>query len=295
MAQRKRRFGDRKDGYRLRHTQSVFAVMPHIMKSRADSQVYFDEYIEIDHLEKYVRAMRKEKDMPMFSLYHMIVAATVRMFVLRPRLNRFVMNGKTYARNHLCVSMTVKPQLSQDSTELCIKPYFEKTDTVFDVYQRMNDTMEKEVRSENGENSTDMIASILNRCPAWIIRAFVNFITFMDNHNLMTNFINKVSPFHNSFYITDVGSLGIEPIYHHIYNFGTTSVFIALGKKQHIPVAAPDGTVTVKKVVRLRMVLDERICDGQYYAESFRMFRRLLKKPELLEVSPTEIPEDTWI
>ena len=293
--ERKRRFGDRKDGYRLRHTRSVLAVMPHIMKERADSQVYYDDYIDIGELEKYVRRLRKEKDMPQFSLYHIIIAAAVRMFVIRPRLNRFVMNGKIYARNHLCVSMTNKRALDEDAPDMCIKPYFDKTDTVFDVYRRVNEAVENEVKSENGVNDTDIAATILNRCPAWIVRAFINLMTFMDHHNLMTNFINKISPFHNSFYITDVGSIGIEPIYHHIYNFGTTSVFIALGKKEFITVANPDGTITTKKVVRLRMVLDERICDGHYYAESFRTFRRLLKKPEVLEVPPTEIPEDTWI
>ena len=91
------------------------------------------------------------------------------------------------------------------------------------------------------------------------------------------------------------GSIGIDPIYHHLYDFGTTSVFLALGKKQRVQVVEPDGSVVVKRVVRVKFVLDERICDGQYYAESFRIFRRLLKKPEQLEVPPTEFPEDTWI
>ncbi|MBQ6829906.1 MAG: 2-oxo acid dehydrogenase subunit E2 [Clostridia bacterium] len=291
----KRRFGDRKDGRRLRHTQSVFAVMPHIMKKRSDSQVFFDDYIEIDELEQYVRRMRKEHDMPAFSLYHMFVTACMRMFVLRPRLNRFVMNGKIYARNTLSTSMTVKRELHQNGLEATIKPQFEKTDTVFDVYRRINEAMEKEVKDAEGENATDVAANILNRCPAWIVRAFVNFIIFCDNRGWLNDFINKISPFHTSFYLTDVGSIGIEPIYHHIYDFGTTSVFMAIGKKQRIPVADLDGNITVKKIIRIRLVLDERICDGHYYAESFRMFRRLLKKPEVLEVPPTEFPEDTWI
>lgn len=295
MEQRKRRFGDRKDGYRLRNTQSVFAVMPHIMKTRSDSQVYFDEYIEIEELEKYVRTLRKEKDMPYFSLYHVIVAAALRMFVLRPRLNRFVMNGKIYARNHLCVSMTAKRQISKDAPESTIKPYFEKTDTIFDVYEKINTALQNEVKNDTGENDTDVVANILNHCPSWVVRAFVNFITFLDNHNILTNFINNVSPFHNSFYVTDLGSIGIEPVYHHIYNFGTTSMFIAIGKKQHRTVVSNDGTITAKKVVQVRLVLDERICDGHYYAESFRMFRRLLKKPQQLELPCEEFPEDEWI
>ena len=297
MENRKRHFGDRKDGWRLRHTQSFFAVMPHIMKDRSDAQVFFDDYIEIEELEKYVRAVRKEHDMPYFSLYHVMIAAAMRLFVMRPRLNRFVMNGKTYARNRLTSSMTVKRSLSQNALEVCIKPSFEKTDTIFDVYRKVNEAMDNEVRNSESEseNDTDMIANILNRLPAWLVRAFVNFITFMDKHNMMTEFINKLSPFHTSFYITDVGSIGIPPIYHHIYNFGTTSVFIALGKKEIMPIASLDGTIEAKKVVRLRVVADERICDGQYYAESFRMLRRLLKKPQSLEVPPTEFPEDTWI
>ena len=295
MEKQKRRFGDRKDGRRLRHTQSVFAVMPHLMKNRSDAQVYFDEYIEIEELERYVRRMRKENDMPMFSLYHVFVAAMVRMFVLRPRLNRFVMNGKIFARNTLSTSMTVKREMHKDGLEATIKPYFEKTDTIVDVYHRINEAMEKEVRNADGQNSTDVAANILNRCPAWLVRAFVNFIIFVDHRGWLNNFINEISPFHTSFYITDVGSIGIGPIYHHIYDFGTTSVFIAMGKKERIPVVEADGTIVTKKVVRLRLVLDERICDGHYYAESFRIFRRMLKKPETLEVPPTEFPEDTWI
>ena len=279
----------------MRHTQSVFAVMPHIMKKRSDAQVFFDEVIEIDELEKYVRRIRKEHDLPYFSLYHVFVAATMRMFVLRPRLNRFIMNGKTYARNHLTTSMTVKREMHQDGLEATIKPRFDKKDTIFDVYRRIDEAMEKEVRDASGENDTDVAAGILNKCPAWLVRAFVNFIIFMDHRGWMNNFINSISPFHTSFYITDVGSIGIDPVYHHLYDFGTTSVFLALGKKQRITTVEPDGTVVVKRVVRIKLVLDERICDGQYYAESFRIFRRLLKKPELLEVPPTEFPEDTWI
>ncbi|MBQ9965000.1 MAG: 2-oxo acid dehydrogenase subunit E2 [Clostridia bacterium] len=295
MEPKKRRFGDRKDGWRLRHTQSVFAVMPHLMKTRNDAQVYFDEEIEIEELEKYVRTMRKEHDMPNFSMYHVFIAAVVRMFVLRPRLNRFIMNGKAYARNRLTASMTAKQSLSQDAEESCIKPHFEKTDTVFDVYRRVNEAMDKEVKNIENANSTDVAAKILNKLPAWLVRAFVNFIIFVDHRGWLNDFINEISPFHTSFYITDVGSIGIHPIYHHIYNFGTTSVFVAMGKKAVVPVASADGTVSTKKVIRIKLVLDERICDGHYYAESFRMLRRLLKHPERLEEVPTEFPEDDWI
>ncbi len=295
MVNRKRRFGDRKDGWRLRHTQSFFSVMPHVMKRRSDAHVFFDDYIEIDELEKYVRDMRHKTDMSWFSLYHVVIAGAVRMFVLRPHLNRFIINGKSYARNRLTVSMTVKREMSPDSPDSVIKPTFEPTDTVFDVYRRINDALETEVRNQENSNDSDKAADILNKLPAWFVRLFVNIIGFIDRRGWMNDFINNLSPFHTSLYITDVGSIGIGPVYHHIYDFGTTSIFLAIGKKEFMPIAGADGTVNVKKVVRIRIVADERICDGQYFAESFRMFRRMMKKPAQLEVPPTEFPEDDWI
>ena len=119
---RKRRFGDRYDGWRLRHTQSFFSVMPHIMKRRSDSSVLFDDVVEIEELEKYVRRLRRDENMPGFSMFHLFIAASVRMITLRPWLNRFVVGGKTYARNRLTISMTVKRSLSKDAEEVVIKP-----------------------------------------------------------------------------------------------------------------------------------------------------------------------------
>lgn len=107
---RKRRFGDRYDGWRLRHTQSFFSVMPHIMKRRSDSSVLFDDVVEIEELEKYVRRLRRNENMPGFSMFHLFIAASVRMITLRPWLNRFVVGGKTYARNRLTISMTRQAQ-----------------------------------------------------------------------------------------------------------------------------------------------------------------------------------------
>ena len=89
-----------------------------------------------------------------------------------------------------------------------------------------------------------------------------------------------------------MGSLGIDSIYHHLYEFGTTSCFIAMGKKQFVPFVRPDGTLGQRKVINFRFVLDERICDGYYYAASIKKFRRYLKHPELLERPPENLPDE---
>lgn len=292
---RKRRFGDRYDGWRLRHTQSFFSVMPHIMKRRSDSSVLFDDVVEIEELEKYVRRLRRDENMPGFSMFHLFIAASVRMITLRPWLNRFVVGGKTYARNRLTISMTVKRSLSKDAEEVVIKPDFEGTDTVFDVYRKINGAIQHEVRDPDVENDTDMVARILDTCPAWLTRAIVNVVNILDHWGLMPKALNHLSPFHTSMYITDAGSLGIGPVYHHIYDFGTTSLFMAMGKKETVLERQADGTIREKRVIRLRFVVDERICDGYYFSESFRSLKRLLKNPDLLEQAPESIPVDTWI
>lgn len=291
----RRRLGDRYDGQRLRHTPAFFGVMPHIMKRRSDSIILFDEVIEIENLEKYVRQKRKEENLTGFSTFHLFIAAAVRMITLRPWLNRFVIAGKIFARNMLTVSMSVKRGLNRDAEETTIKPEFSGEDTLYDVYRKINDAIEHEVLDASVENDTDMMARLLNHCPAWLIRSIVNLVNVLDHWGLMPKAINRLSPFHTSIFVTDVGSLGIGPVYHHIYDLGTTSIFMAMGKKETILEKNADGTVTEKRVIRLRFSLDERICDGYYFAESIRSMKRLLKKPELLEQPPAELPEDTWI
>jgi hypothetical protein len=191
--------------------------------------------------------------------------------------------------------MSIKRGMSRDAEEAIIKPEFLGTDTIYDVYHKINNAIELDVRDNTVENDTDMVARILKFCPSFIIRSIVNVISALDHYGLMPKIINRASPFHTSLFITDVGSLGIGPVYHHIYDFGTTSVFIAMGKKETILTRNEDGTIGNKRIIRIKIVVDERICDGYYYAESFRSLKRLLKKPKLLEQVPEELPKDTWI
>ena len=115
-----------------------------------------------------------------------------------------------------------------------------------------------------------------------MIRAVVKFLMFLDKHGLLPRKIIDASPFHTSVFLTNVGSLGIDSIYHHIYNFGTTSMFFSMGKKKKSYIYE-DDEIKEEKCITLAFVGDERICDGYYYASSFTLLSKYLKKPELLE------------
>lgn len=296
QAKGKRRFGDRYDGRRLRNASAYFSIIPHIMKRRSDSCVYFDDEIEIGVLEEYVQKKREsDKRFESLSLSHVMITAMVQLMTLRPALNRFVIAGKVYARNDLSVSIAVKHKMTADSEESIIKPLFEKTDALYEVYTKITKAINEDVRAETAKTDTDIMANLFKMFPSWILRVFVNIVIFLDRRGLMPKAIHKASPFHTGLFVTNVGSLGIGPIYHHIYDFGTTSIFIAIGKKEWALKRKLDGTIVDRRIVRIKIVADERICDGLYFAHSFRLLKHMLKHPESLELPPQETPPDPWI
>lgn len=286
---RKRRLGDRHDGYRVRNLDLPFYIIPNIMRSRLDSQIFFNIPIDIENLEKYVHKKRSE-DIPNLRIIHVAMAAALRMFATRPQLNRFVAGKKIYAHNNISFSMTVKRALTDEGSETEICPVFEPTDTIFEVVEKFNSEVEKAFAEE--ESDTDKINRLVGMTPTCIKTFIVFVLRNLDKIGLMPKFITKASPFHASAYITDIGSLGIDSVYHHLYEFGTVSCFMAMGKKQYLPCIKSDGTLGQKKIINFRFVLDERITDGHYYAASIRQFTRFMKHPELLEIPPENIPED---
>lgn len=294
MQKRKRRWGDRYDGYKLRKVDPFFVLIPHVMRSRVDSQVFFEEQIDIDDLEKYVRRKRQEgvKNCTMLTV---IVAATARMLALRPGLNRFVAGKHIFARNILRISMAVKRNMTIDGEETTLVFEFKPADTLYDVSEQINRLITESKSAESEKNSTDKVAHLISHIPSFLISLVVGCVRNLDKLGFMPRAIYKASPFHSSVFVTDVGSLGINPVYHHLYEFGTTSVFIAMGKKKTENYLKPDGTVGQRRFLPIRFVLDERICDGFYYANAIRSFVKLLRTPELLEQPPESIPEDPLI
>ncbi len=287
---RKRRFGDRYDGYRVKAQDPLFHVIPHIMRSRLDSQVFFEEKIDITRLNNFIATHKKE--IPNLSIYHIFVAALIRTIVQRPRLNRFVIGRRVYARNYLRVSLAVKKSMSVDADEAVIMPEFEPTDTLFEVAKKLNEAV-KEVKAEEGEsNGTEITVKLINVLPNFVRRFVVWLVRNLDSVGKMPKIINRISPFHSSVFVTNVGSIGLNSIYHHLYEFGTTSMFFSVGKKEIVRELNPDGTVKSKSVINIRFVLDERICDGYYFSVAIKKFKQLMKKPELLLEAPEYISED---
>ncbi len=272
-------FGFRSDGRKIKTTGPLFKLIPLLMKKRSDAHVFYKQELPIKALDEYIA--KKEKEGIKLSYMSIIYAALVRMLAEKPALNRFVINGRTYARKGIYISLAIKKEMSEEVEETTLKIPFTGAENIFEVKEKLEKTIEINKKLEE-KNETDKLAKVLSLTPNLVMKGLVNFLMFLDRHGLMPKFVINASPFHTSAFLTNVGSIGIDAIYHHIYDFGTTGIFLAMGKKQknYIP---EDDNLVEEKAITLAWVADERICDGFYFANSLRQFYKYLKKPELLE------------
>ena len=263
-------FGYRPDGKRIKKLPPIFKIMPCVMVERSDSQVYFKQDIALKYLDEYID--KKAKEGIKISYMNIIYAALVKIIGERPNLNRFAMNGSLYQRDKIYVSLVIKKSLTDDGQETPLKLCFDGTENLFQIKEKLDSTIEKNKDVENS-NNTDKLAFILSLIPNLLIRMTVGFLKFLDKYGLLPRKIIDASPFHTSVFLTNVGSLGIDSIYHHIYNFGTTSMFFSMGKKKKSFIYE-DDEIKEEKCITLAFVGDERICDGYYYASSFKLLSK---------------------
>ena len=287
---KKRRFGDRKDGRRVRTMSPMSYVIPYIMRTRNDAQNQIADTIDITEADKFLREMRA-KGYKSISVLHVFIAAYIRAISMRPGINRFCSGQKIYHRNTIEINMAVKKEMSLDAPDTMIKVRFEPTDTITDVYEKFNAVVEK-ATAEGSNTDFDKTARWLARLPGILFRGTVRLLEFLDYHGWLPQALLDVSPFHGSMIITSMGSLGIPPIYHHLYNFGNLPVFISYGLKYHKNVMNANGAVERRTMIDVKVVTDERICDGFYFASALKLIRKFVASPALLTTPPETVIED---
>ena len=287
----RKRFGDRKEGRRLRTLSPIISFTPYIMRDRSDACNYFEGTVDITETDRWLREQRREGYKGL-GMLHMFIAAYIRVVSHMPGLNRFVAGQRVYARNDITVDMMVKRSVDLESDETVAKVVFEPTDTVYDVYNKMNAAVE-EIRSSD-DSGTEATARTLLKLPRLLLKFAVWVIRLLDYFDLLPSALLDVSPFHGSMIITDLGSLGIGPIYHHIYNFGNLPVFLAFGAKRRVAELDRHGRAVEHKYVDYKIVCDERIVDGAYYAAAFKYMKYYLKNPSELERAPEKVVEDIY-
>lgn len=285
---RKKKFGDRRDGRRVRTLPPMSYASPYIMKVRSDAQNHFEDVIDITNIEHYLDKKRREGYTDM-TLLHVILTAYIRVIAERPGLNRFIAGQRIFARNNLECVMTIKKELTLESPDTCIKVEFDPRDNIYNVYKKFQKTA---LAAVNESTDFDNTVKALIKLPGLILRGAVAFLRFLDYIGLLPKALLKVSPFHGSMIITSMGSLGIPAIYHHLYDFGNLPIFVSYGSIFSADAIKRDGTRERHHFVTLKVVTDERICDGYYYASAFKRLKRYLQHPEMLDETLESVLED---
>ncbi len=285
-------FGLRSDGKRIKTIDPFMKMTPHIMVERNDAQVMAEFDIRCKTMDEYIFEKRHKENVR-FTYMDVLVAAVVRVLAFRPRLNRFIMNGRVFKRNNIQISIAVKKRLTDEDEETTVKLTFTGKESIYEV----KEIMEREIlanANQSAYNGTDKTAKILTRVPNFFIKLSVGFLKWVDKHGMLPKSIIDVSPFHTSLFLTNMKSIKMDYVYHHVYNFGTTSIFVSMGKEKYVPIVLdPEtGKIGVEKIMRSGMVIDERICDGLYNSLSLREFAKLIENPKLLDTGLDQIVED---
>ncbi|MDD6308133.1 MAG: hypothetical protein PUB07_02080 [Clostridia bacterium] len=288
----KRKWGDRADGRLIRTLPPISKVSPYIMKNRTGAQNLVHYTLDVSNIEAYVRKKRQE-GLKNFGILHVLVAAYIRTVSKRPGINRFISGQKIFARHGIDVIMSIKTSMTLEAGDTMIKLPFSPDATADDVYHTFCAELEKTRDALAEESSFDKTARILQYIPGLLLKFSISFLRFLDYFGLLPKSLLYVSPFHGSLVITSMGSLGIPPIYHHLYDFGNVPVFVAYGaKKQDVVLHKSTGEVGLQKYLDFTVTTDERICDGYYYASALKVLRSILEHPSELDAPPEKVLED---
>ena len=285
-------WGDRSDGRKIRTLAPMAQITAYFQVERNTCSNLFEESFEITNIDRYIRQKRRE-GLTDFGITHVLLAAYVRGVAKYPQLNRFISGQKVNSRgDDIQYCMVIKKEMTVESPDTSIKVHLNPHDTAVDVYNKLNAAVESVKATQELDSSLDGLIQYLNLIPSIVLKFVVWLLKLLDYFGMLPKFLLELSPFHGSLFFTSMGSLGIPPIYHHLYDFGNLPCFGAFGMKRRALEVQEDGSVVQKKYIDVKFVLDERICDGFYYATFFKHYRRLLAHPEVLDNPPEEVVRD---
>ena len=282
MEARKRRHGDRRDGYWLRDLDALHGFTPYLFPNRADNEAFIEEEVDLTNLNAFLEKKNSENPEFRYTFFHAILAAIVKTVTLRPRMNRFVQGNRMYMRNCLTASFVIKKQFNDESHESLAFLYFAPEDTINDVHQKLYKEIHTYRETNATDNSTDGMDMLL-KFPRWILRIIIKILHRLDYYGRVPLSLVKTDPNYATIFLSNLGSIKLNCGYHHLTNWGTCSVFCIIGEKSKRPVYHEDGTIEMREMLDLGLTIDERLADGYYYSKTIRLLKTLLENPELLE------------
>ena len=285
-------FGRRPDGRRIRGIDPIMRITPYVMPMRCDAQVFLKHRADLEVLHDYVRRQRLEKG-EQISYMQIVVAAYVRAVSRNPQVNRFIVNKQLFARNNCSCAFTIlKDPRDIDKGEAVVKIRFDLADTLYDVRDRMEAAIAAN-RIDQPPGFAEKLVNGIFALPG-LATVAVALVRLLDRYGIAPAVLMDELPFYVGMYITNVASLEVQDVNHHLYNWGNVGMFVGMGLEERSAVVE-QGQTRMKRFLPLGVTIDERVCSGAHYARFLKDIRHYLKHPELLELPPDEVCFDQGI
>ena len=251
-------FGFRPDGRRVSSIDPIVGITPYLMPMRCDAQVFLQHRVDYELLTRYIAAQAAKGEKITFM--QIITAAFVRTVSQHPEINRFILNKQFFARNMCAVSFTMlKNPQNAEMGETAVKVKYDLTDTIYDVRDRMEKVINAN-RGEDKKNFADKLAKAVLVVPG-LATGIVALVRLLDRYGLCPGALLDELPFHTSMYITNNASIGLHHVNHHIYNFGSVTLFFGMGTVEKVAVVEK-GEARMKRFLPIGITADERVCSG---------------------------------
>jgi hypothetical protein len=254
----------------------VRRMIPYLMKTRNESAVYHEQILDLTKTLPFIAEWNRTRE-PKLTLFLLVLAACGRALAARPGLDRFVSGGRIYQRRRTAISFAAKQRFADDGPLLTIKLPMPRGEALADTLARAHESVGG--KRAGRESASDREVKLLTRLPGFLLGWLVGAARWLDKWNLMPGAMLHDDPMYASLFLANLGSVGIDRVYHHLYEYGTVSLFGVLGATRKEVVVGADGAPVVRDTVSLRWSFDERINDGFYCAAALGLVRDLVEEP----------------
>lgn len=268
--------GRRPDGDHVGELSRVRRMMPFLMRSKAESVVFFEQEIDIERGARWLQTFRDRTGLKATWL-HLLVWAIAATIGDRPRLNRFIGGHRLYQRRGIWISFSGKKAKSDAHPLVTVKLRIDPAETPSELVPRIEAAI-GEARSDR-ESTTDRELKWLLRIPGWLLGPLVALTRRLDAWGLLPRVFIDNDPLFASAFIANLGSIDLDAGFHHLYEYGNIPLFCTAGRAQPKVVPGPDGTPVVAMRMTLRWTYDERVEDGLYCARALDLLRQRLENP----------------
>lgn len=286
MSNRRMKSGDRKEGRLLHAIPAATKVNAHMAADR----VFYEEKFDVSAVERSLRRLRVAgyKDMRML---HFLIAAYVRVVSMLPSVNRFVTGRETFAADDISVVLRLRRSENLEGSETRVKIHFQPTDTIFDVYRRIDERLE-DLRASDEGNPIDELMDTLGGMPRFVLRTALWFGRLLDYFGWLPEGVVEASPYHASLIVHDAGSLDMAPSFRERSSIGYVPVELSFGTRHHEYSLDRHGMMVDRKLVDCRFTMDGRVLDERAQSKLMTGLRYIFRHPEIVESQPSRISED---